>query len=322
MSYAVQYPAAAAPAPTATPRRPVSVGFASVLLIVMAVVGLGYAVAMLAVAPGTVDRFRDAAGASADVDGFVTVVWIEAALGAVLAVILFALYVVLALGLRRGSNGIRIATLVVCALGLVAGGVSTLTMAVQRGGESAPGSIGAALADAYPGAWIGLNVGLAVAQMAGYLLVGLLLLAAPRWFFGRAPKPVTPDPFAAPRPAYGPPGGYQPMYGAPYPAAPQVPVPVESPGEPSPWAPPRPVVPSVGPSSVTESNKGIPGWPPSDVAPHRPWPAAEGAAAGVPSAERPPAADSSWAAPVQPDNTGGTSAGNDPEEGSPTRPSS
>ena len=127
-----------------------SVGIASVLLIVMAVVGLAYAVATLAIAPGTVDRFRAAAGDSPDVDGSVTVLWIGAALGAVLAVILFALYVVLALGLRRGSNGIRIATLVVCVLGLLAGCASTLTMAVQRGGESAPGSVGAALANAYP----------------------------------------------------------------------------------------------------------------------------------------------------------------------------
>ncbi|MEV8506859.1 hypothetical protein AB0368_18895 [Actinoplanes sp. NPDC051475] len=306
MSYAVQYPAAAAaPAPAASPRRPASVGFASVLLIVMAVVGLAYAVATLAVAPGTVDRFRGAAPKSADVDGFVTVVWIGAALGAVLAVVLFALYVVLALGLRRGSNGIRIATLVVCALGLVAGGVSTLTMVVQRGGDSAPGSAGAALADAYPGSWIAMNIGLGVAQMAGYVLVGVLLLAAPRSFFGRAPEPVPADPFPASQPGYGPQGGYpagaygypgrppfgaaqqtygaaqpgygavqptfgaaQPTYGAPYPAAPHMPAPVaEIPGEPSPWAAPAPVT----PTAPQPSNPPAAAPAPADVADAGPW---------------------------------------------------
>jgi hypothetical protein len=214
MSYAMQ-PPAAAPAPTSAPRRPVSVASASALLILMAVVGLGYAIATLAIAPGTVDRFRAAAvgGSSVDVDGFVTVVWIGAALGAVLAVILFALYVVLALGLRRGSNAARIATWVVAGLGLLAGCATTATVAVERVGEPVQGSLSAALSEAYPGSWIPLNVALAVAQMLGYVLVGVLLLASPGPFFGRAPKPLPPDPFAAP--GYGAPGGAVPGYGAP-----------------------------------------------------------------------------------------------------------
>jgi len=241
MSYAMQ-PPAAAPAPTTAPRRPASVASASVLLIVMAVAGLAYAIATLAVAPGTVDRFRAAAGGanSVDVDGFVTVVWIGAALSAVLAVILFALYVVLALGLRRGSNAARIATWVVAGLGLLAGCASTATVAVERAGDPVQGSLSAALSDAYPGSWIPLNVALGIAQMLGYILVGVLLLASPGTFFGRAPKQLPPDPFAAPQPgapnygapnngapgygppgstpAYGPPGGYPPPpagYGPP-----------------------------------------------------------------------------------------------------------
>lgn len=213
MSYAMQ-PPAVAPAPTSAPRRPASVASASALLILMAVAGLGYAIATLAIAPGTVDRFRAAAagGDSVDVDGFVTVVWIGAALGAVLSVILFALYVVLALGLRRGSNAARIATWVVAGLGLLAGCATTGTMAVQRSGDPVQGSLSAALSDAYPGSWISLNVALAVAQMLGYVLVGVLLLASPGPFFGRAPKPLPPDPFAAS--GYGAPGA-APTYGAP-----------------------------------------------------------------------------------------------------------
>ncbi|MFI7545638.1 hypothetical protein [Actinoplanes sp. NPDC049599] len=256
MSYVMQ-PPAAAPAPTDAPRRPGSVASASVLLIMMAVVGLGYAVATLVIAPGTVDRFRAAAGGAAsgaDVDGFVTVVWIGAALGAVLAVILFALYVVLALGLRRGSNAARIATWVVAGLGLLGGCATTATVAVERAGDPVQGSLAAALSDAYPRAWIPLNIGLAIAQMLGYVIVGVLLLASPGTFFGRAPKPLPPDPFAAP--GYGAPGGYPappvgygppptggysapPMggYGSPYPAA--APPPVTPPGV-APAGPPQP----------------------------------------------------------------------------------
>ncbi|WP_199513363.1 hypothetical protein [Nucisporomicrobium flavum] len=269
MSYAVQPPLAAAPPPVAAPRRPASVALASVLLIMMALAGLAYAVATLATAPGTVDRFRTAAGAGDDVDGYVTVVWMGAAVAAVLAVLLFALYVVLALGLRRGSNGFRVATLVVCALGLLAGCASATTVGVQRSGDSAPGSLGAALTDAYPGSWIPLNLSLAIAQIAGYVLVGALLLAAPREFFGRPSKPAPPDPFAVnsqlPPAGYAQPGYYgppQPVYGAPYPSAPPsapmapapaYPAPASAhPDEPSPWAPPRPVAPTA-PSPSTPS---------------------------------------------------------------------
>nr|BFE66785.1 hypothetical protein GCM10020092_000860 [Actinoplanes digitatis] len=163
--------------------------------------GLAYAIAAIAIAPGTIDRFRAATGGSggADVDGMVTVVWIVAAVGAVLAVILFALYIVLALGLRRGSNAARIAAWVVSGLGLLVGCASTVVMTVQlSGADAAQGTPEAALADAYPGSWFGLNVVLCVAQMAGYVVVGMLLLAAPGTFFGRAPKPLPPDPFASP----------------------------------------------------------------------------------------------------------------------------
>jgi uncharacterized membrane protein len=209
MSYAVESRAAAA-APAA--RRPVTVTLASALLALMAVVGLGYAVATLAVVPGTLDRFRDATQGrnSADVDGYVTGVWLAAALATVLAIILVALYVVLALGLRRGSNAARIATWVVCGLGLVFGCGSALAVAAQRSGDGNPGTLGVALSGAYPGHWIGLNVALAIAQMVGYLVVAMLLLAGTREHFRAARAPVPPQSYGA-----------LPTYGAtnPYPAA-------------------------------------------------------------------------------------------------------
>ncbi|AGL13622.1 hypothetical protein [Actinoplanes sp. N902-109] len=209
MSYAVQ-----PPAPTPAP-RPTTVGLASLLLLIMAVAGLGYAVATVVIAPGTVSRFRDVAGSTSDTDNYVTVIWIGAATGAVVAILLFALYVVLALGLRRGSNGVRIATLVVCTLGLLAGCASTAAVALQRARDHDPGTLGAALADAYPGAWIPLNLGVSIAQMVGYVLVGVLLLTSPRSFFGRAPQ--APAGYGG-APGYGPPPavpGYGPPPGGP-----------------------------------------------------------------------------------------------------------
>jgi hypothetical protein len=190
MSYAVQAPVA-----PAAPRRPVTVRAAAVLLVVMALTGLGYAIATLAVTPGVVDRFRaGAAGAdSTDIDGYVTVVWIGAAFGAILAVILFALFVVLALNLRRGSHTSRVGTWVVCGLGLLFGCGTLAVVGAQRAGDSTPGTLGFALSEAYPDGWIGANVGLAIAQMAGYVVVAVLLMTAPGSFFGRGGQAVHPS---------------------------------------------------------------------------------------------------------------------------------
>jgi hypothetical protein len=159
----------------------------------MALIGLGYAVASIAVAPGVVERFRNGAGSAdgGDVDAYVTGVWMVAALGAVLAVILFALYIVLALGLRRGSQASRVGTWVVCGLGLLFGCGTTFTVAVQRSGTGDPAALGSVLSDAYPGSWIPLNVSLAVAQMLGYLVVATLLAVSPGGFFGRGTPSVS-----------------------------------------------------------------------------------------------------------------------------------
>jgi hypothetical protein len=173
MSYAVEPPAVAGTARS----RPLPVTLAAALLAVLGLAGLGYAVATLAVTPGVVGRFRHAAAGAdpSDVDGFVTVLWVAAAVAAVLAIILFALYVVLALGLRRGSNAARIGTWVVSGLGLLAGCGSAVAVVIQRRGVETPGTLGTALADAYPNGWIGLNIAMAVAQMAGYVAVAILL---------------------------------------------------------------------------------------------------------------------------------------------------
>jgi hypothetical protein len=177
------------PAAVATPRsRPVPVALAAGLLGALGLGGLAYAAATVAITPGVVGRFRaGTAGADpADVDGFVTILWVAAAVATVLAIILFALYVVLALGLRRGSNAARIGVWVVCGLGVVAGCGSAAAVAVQRRGVEIPGTLGTALADAYPQGWIGLNVAMSVAQFAGYVAVAVLLAVSPGAYFRRA----------------------------------------------------------------------------------------------------------------------------------------
>lgn len=214
MSYAVP------PVPVAAPRRPLTVQLAAALLALMGLVGLGYAVAVIAVAPGVVDRFRAGAGSadSGDIDAYVTGVWMVAALGAVLAVILFALYIVLALGLRRGSQASRVGTWVVCGLGLLLGCGTTLTVAIQRSGDGDPAALGSVLSDAYPGSWITLNVAMAVAQMLGYLVVAILLAVGAGRFFGRGTPSVSQNRAGGAYvtlPTYGsaneyPPGPFQP----------------------------------------------------------------------------------------------------------------
>jgi hypothetical protein len=206
MSYAVQ-------APVAAPRRPVTVTIAAALLALMALIGLGYAIATLAVTPGIVSRFRAAAEGldATGADGYVTALWVGAGIAVVLGVVLFALYVALALGLRRGSSGARIGTWVVCGLGLLGGCGSAITVWVQRGSTSADALL-TALGSAYPTGWIGLNIGLSIAQMFGYAVVALLVGVGTGGYFrrGHPTGPQTPVPPGAPPYPHAAPGAYQP----------------------------------------------------------------------------------------------------------------
>jgi hypothetical protein len=185
MSYSVQPPPVAVPPVLSPAGRPPVVTAAAALLWAMAAAGLAYAISTLAIVPGTVDRFRGVATGD-EPETYVAVVWLGAAIGLAIAVILVALYVVLGIALRRGSNAGRITTLVVCGLGVLTGAASALIVAGQRSGDSVAGSMGGQLSSAYPDGWIGTNAGLAVAQAIGYAVVGALVLAAPKAFFRRA----------------------------------------------------------------------------------------------------------------------------------------
>ncbi|MBG0560473.1 hypothetical protein [Actinoplanes aureus] len=245
MSYAVQPPVVAPPARS----RPAAVTTAVVLLWTMAVVGLAYAIGMVAIAPGTIDRFRDATGDTDQVESFISVIWIDAAVALVMAVLVVALFAVLGVGLRRGSRLARGVTLGICVLGFLAGIGSLLAIAGQRAGEALPGSVGAALGAAYPNGWISLNVAVAAAQVLAYLVVAVLLLLAPRPFFASGSA------------ASGNPPAHPHLGGYPYPA------PGNWPGAPAGYGQP-PAYP--GPGAYPPAGWGYPAYQPQSapVPPH------------------------------------------------------
>ncbi|WP_203803707.1 hypothetical protein [Actinoplanes couchii] len=164
----------------------------------MAAAGLTYAISMVAVTPGVVSRFRDATSGSTAAENYVTVIWLVGALAPVLALLFVALFVVLGAALRRGSRSARLIAVGVCALGLVTGLGTLGILAVQRAGDPVSGSIAEALDQAYPSGWITLNFAVAIAQVVGYLVVGALLMVAPREYFASAPAFLAPGQFVAP----------------------------------------------------------------------------------------------------------------------------
>ncbi|MBB2944903.1 hypothetical protein FB565_004636 [Actinoplanes lutulentus] len=185
------------------------------LLWTMAVAGFVYAAGMVAVTPGTVGRFQDATSGSEVADNYVAVIWLGSAIGAVVALLIVALFTVLGVGLRRGSRLARGITLGVCVLGVIGGCGSVAAIGGQQSGDAVSGSLGAALNDAYPGGWIGLNAAVAVAQVIAYLLVAFLLLLAPRAFFGGASAAAGAGSGPVGNPAWGGPAAGNPAWGVP-----------------------------------------------------------------------------------------------------------
>ncbi|MEU5903637.1 hypothetical protein [Micromonospora sp. NPDC047527] len=185
-------------------RRPAVVVLATAVLLVMAVAALAYAVVDLAVLGRTVDAFRlaarDTSASPQQIDDVVTLLRASAVLSAVVAALSAPVLAGLALGLLAGRSGARVATWVVCGLGLLAGCCS---VAVLIGERSAPLRLGAderataellgLTGDAYPSWWIPLNGGLSVGQGLGYLVVATLLAlpAANAWFGRRRPTAPT-----------------------------------------------------------------------------------------------------------------------------------
>ncbi|NJC15355.1 hypothetical protein F4558_005181 [Micromonospora profundi] len=200
-------------------RRPAVVLLAAIVLLVMAVVALAYAVVGLATVGGTVDAFRQAArdtsATTRQIDDVVTLLRVSMVLSAVVAALSALVLMGLFLWLLTGRPGARVATWVVCGLGLLAGCCS---VAVLVGERSAPLRLGAderataellgLIGDAYPSWWIPLNAGLSAGQGLGYLVVAtLLVLPAANAWFGRHRRSAPsvhqgslPAPFSPPHP--------------------------------------------------------------------------------------------------------------------------
>ncbi len=130
----MSYPAQAPPQQPVT--SPVAVRVAAGLLVVMALGGLVYGAIGLALMSGIIERFQTSAiGAGVpvdDIDGgsrLLRGVPIAAAFVGVVSALLLAALVV---GLLRGSPAVRVATWVVCGLGVVGGALTAAVGFVQR----------------------------------------------------------------------------------------------------------------------------------------------------------------------------------------------
>ena len=254
----------------AAPRRPGTVVAAVAVLLLMAVGAVAYAATNLVIAGGTVDRFRTAAGGTDaggdDIDRVAGLLRGSTVLAAVLGVLAALLLVGLALGLRAGRPGARVATWAVAGLGLLCGCCGFATLVGQRAAPLRLGADDRVTADllglvggAYPDFWIAANAAMLAAQILGYLVVAALLAAPSANAFLRRPAParsgpatgygatVSGGPASGPTP-WGPPPGLTTPTGPP---------PLSSP----PSAPPA-SAPPMPPSAPPSSPSGPP--PPED----------------------------------------------------------
>jgi hypothetical protein len=291
------WPPAGPTGPAPPVRRPTPVVVAVGALILMAAGGLLYAIAALAVLPGSADRFRVAAAGAGfrpvDVDAMTTLLRMNLILAAVLGTGAALLLAALALGNLRGSGAARIATWVVSGLGVLFGCGSALVVLAQ---QTTPASFASEdqdfqelvgfLAEAYPDWWMPLAGGLAGAQTVGYLLVAVLLaVPSAGRHYRRVPGAATPAGYPQQWPTM--PGSAGPSPVAPGSAGPSPGVPAGSTGpwpvtqlsdpqwsDPALWAgPPRPSPPTEPPrpAAATEPPRQPveAGPPPAEAGPPR-----------------------------------------------------
>ena len=184
------------PAPPVEPRRrPAVVTAAAGLMLLMAVLGVVGAVVSLIAVNGVVADFRSRArGAAPDqVDNLATFLHTYSVLAAVLGIAGALLLAALAVGNLRGLAAARIATWVLCGLGLAVGccgvvGVLLSGVVQLNSATSTDATVAAALRDAYPGWWLGVNATVSAGQALGYIAVAALLaLPAAGTYFQRTP---------------------------------------------------------------------------------------------------------------------------------------
>jgi hypothetical protein len=188
---------------------PVAVRVAAGVLVVMALGGLVYGAIGLALMSGIIERFQTSAiGAGVpvdDIDGgsrLLRGVPIAAAFVGVVSALLLAALVV---GLLRGNPAVRVATWVVCGLGVVGGALTAAVGFVQRIDEFADDAVLWALNEAHPAWWPWTSAVLSVLQTVGYLLVAALLLSPASFaYFRRTPPPPPGAPPSSPPPPVDP----------------------------------------------------------------------------------------------------------------------
>jgi hypothetical protein len=195
--------------PTTSHRPPGPVRGAAALLLFMALGGLVYGGIGLALMPGIVDRFQAAARDSGvpidEINGGTTLLRGMPIAAAFVSVVAMVLLIVLAVGLMRGNHGVRIATWVVCGIGLVSGGLAALFGFAQRVGTFDNDAMLAAIDGAHPSWWPWTSAALSVLQAVGYVVVALLLVTpAASAYFRRTPS-LPPSHTGAPLPPPPPP---------------------------------------------------------------------------------------------------------------------
>ena len=179
--------------------RPAPVTIAGVLMLVGAALGLAAAVTFITAAGQVASEFRDRAldtdASSTDIDALGDGIQGAFIAGGIVTALIAIVVGVLAFGVLRGSNAARIATLVLLALSLCCGIISSgFTLLTNSATDLSYGDMDAqtsrdiaeALNQSVP-AWLSATAGtLTCLQILGYIAVAvLLLLPASNAFFRR-----------------------------------------------------------------------------------------------------------------------------------------
>lgn len=197
MSYQFPYPP-----PQRARRRPGSVTFAAILMLLIAGLAVLQAVLSLTTMNQVVNAFRERAAqtdaGATEVDAVAAAIRGLSIAMALLALLFAALLVGLAVGVLRGSRAARVMTWIVCGLGVlcgccgVLGSVSQATVTSLSSGDvdaQTAEQLGRALREAYPGWWLATGGGLSGLQLLGYIAIAVLLALPAANAFFRIPAP-------------------------------------------------------------------------------------------------------------------------------------
>jgi hypothetical protein len=190
------------PIEEAKPGRPLPVLLAAGLLALAALLGVVAAITHFVASANVVDAIRLRALSKgvlvSDVDDFVTGIRTGLIVAGLVTLLFSLLLLGLAFGLLRGSNAARVATWVLCALGLLwgccglCGAISTATDSgdvTVNGGDNSSTLLAQSLVEALPGWYSGIFGGSALLQALSYIAVAVLLaLPSANAYFRKRPR--------------------------------------------------------------------------------------------------------------------------------------